>query len=92
MVPIWEQISGWIRLTGIGIAGEVASVLDESGALELAAGDGVAADGADDGGVGQSGLGGDDGVGDVVVDGLLESIVLALFLSGNVKRSMQTKR
>ena len=38
--------------------------------LVLARGDGVAADGADDRGVAQSGAGGDDRVGDVVVDGL----------------------
>lgn len=61
------------RLTGIGIAGKVASVLDEGGALEVTAGDGVAADGAEDGGVGQGGLGGDDGVGDVVVDALSQT-------------------
>jgi hypothetical protein len=65
------SIQRFFELTGIGIAGEVASVLDEGGALEVAAGDGVAADGAEDGGVGQGGLGGDDGVGDVVVDALL---------------------
>jgi hypothetical protein len=64
---------GRSRLTGIGIAGEVASVLDEGGALVVTAGDGVAADGADDGGVGEGGLGGDDRVGDVVVDGLNRS-------------------
>ena len=56
--------------TGISIAGEVASVLDEGGALEVTAGDSVAADGGDDRGVGKGGLGADDGVGDVVVDGL----------------------
>lgn len=58
------------RLTGIGVAGEVAGPLDEGAVLELARGDGEQADGADDGGVRQLGLGGDDGVGDVVVDGL----------------------
>jgi hypothetical protein len=58
------------ELTSIGIAREVASVLDEGGTLKVTAGDGVAADGGDDGGVGQGGLGADDGVGDVVVDGL----------------------
>lgn len=62
---MWQRM-----LTGVGVAGEVASVLDEGAALVLTAGDGVAADGADDGGVGQSRLGGDDGVGDVVVDAL----------------------
>ena len=64
------RIGADLEHTGISIAGEVASVLDEGGALEVTAGDGVAADGGDDGGVGQSGLGGDDRVGDVVVDGL----------------------
>ena len=57
-------------LTSVSVAGEVAGVLDVGGALEVTAGDGVAADGGDDGGVGQGRLGGDDGVGDVVVDGL----------------------
>lgn len=57
-------------LTGVSVAGEVAGVLDVGGALEVTASDGVAADGGDDGGVGEGRLGGDDGVGDVVVDGL----------------------
>ena len=39
-------------------------------ALVLARGDGVQADGADDRGVGEGGLGRDDGVGDEVVDAL----------------------
>lgn len=58
------------KLTGVGVAREVAGPLDEGAVLEVARGDGEEADGADDAGVGQLGLGGDDGVGDVVVDGL----------------------
>jgi hypothetical protein len=77
---------GRSRLTGIGIAGEVASVLDEGGALVVTAGDGVAADGADDGGVGEGGLGSDDGVGDVVVDGLKRMIGLVQHFYDTCKR------
>lgn len=47
-------------LTSIGIAREVARPLNERAALEVAAGDCVAADGAEDGGVAELGLGGDD--------------------------------
>ena len=54
--------------TGISIAGEVSAPGDKSLTLVLAAGDGVGADGADDGSVAQGGLRGDDAVGDVVVD------------------------
>jgi hypothetical protein len=58
------------RLTSISIAAEVACPGDVRVALVLARGDGVQADGGDDGCVAQGGLGGDDAVGDVVVDGL----------------------
>lgn len=54
--------------TGISVRGEVAGPLDESAVLVLARGDGVAADGADGGGVAQSGVGSDNRVGDVVVE------------------------
>ena len=57
------------RHTGVSVRAEVASPLDESASFSLTAGDGVAADGADNRGVAKSGLGGDDRVGDVVVDG-----------------------
>jgi hypothetical protein len=55
--------------TSIGVRGEVTGPLDKGAVLVLARGDGVAADGADNGGVAQSGVGGDDRVGDVVVEG-----------------------
>jgi hypothetical protein len=55
--------------SGISIAREVAGPLDEGRLLELAAGDGVGAHGAHHRAVGELWLGGDDGVGDVVVDG-----------------------
>jgi hypothetical protein len=61
---------GFVIHTGIGIAGEVASPGDEGLALVLAGGDGVCADGGDDGSVAQLRLGRDDGVGDEVVDAL----------------------
>ena len=48
----------------------MAAPLNKSAAFQLTAGDGVQADGAQHGRVGQLGLGGDDAVGDVVVDGL----------------------
>lgn len=54
--------------TGIGVRAEVAGPLDVGAALVLARGDGEAADGADDRGVADSGLRGDDGVGDGVVN------------------------
>lgn len=56
--------------TSVGIGREVASPSDEGLALVLARGDGICADGRDDGGVAQLGLSRDDGVGDVVVDAL----------------------
>ena len=56
--------------TGISVAGEVAGPSDESVALVLARRDGIGADGADDAGVAEGGLRGDDRVGDVVVDAL----------------------
>jgi hypothetical protein len=52
----------------VGVAGEVSAPGDKGVALVLAGGDGVGADGADDGGVAQGGLRRDDAVGDVVVD------------------------
>jgi hypothetical protein len=48
----------------------VTAPLNEGAALQLSTGDGVAADGAQDTRVSQLGRGGDDAVGDVVVDGL----------------------
>lgn len=48
----------------------MAAPLNEGAALQLSRGDGVAADSAQDTRVSQLGLGGDDAVGDVVVDGL----------------------
>lgn len=59
-----------IVLTGVSIAREVAGPLNEGAGLVLTAGDGEKADGADNTGVAQSGLSGDDRVGDIVVDGL----------------------
>lgn len=56
--------------TGISVGGEVSGPGDEGLALVLAGGDGVCADGAHDGGVGEGGLRGDDRVGDEVVDAL----------------------
>jgi hypothetical protein len=74
MTPGFVSIDTTIRnavvRTGIGIRGEVASPGDEGLALVLAGGDGVGADGGDDGGVAQLGLSRDDRVGDVVVDAL----------------------
>lgn len=58
------------RLTSVGIAGEVASPLDEGAALVLARGDSKAADSAEHTGVGELRLRSDDAVGNVVVDGL----------------------
>lgn len=55
--------------TSIGITGEVASPLNIGATLVLARGDGKAADGADNTGVADGGLAGDDRVGDVVVEG-----------------------
>lgn len=60
-----------IKHTSIGIVGEVTAPLNKSAALKLTRCDGIAANGAQDTRVGQLGLGGDDGVGDVVVDGLV---------------------
>ncbi|KAI6758247.1 hypothetical protein HG530_010487 [Fusarium avenaceum] len=54
--------------TGVSIAGEVSAPGDIGVTLVLAGGDRVGADGADDGGVAQGGLRGDDAVGDVVID------------------------
>lgn len=56
--------------TGVGVAGEVAGPLNEGAVLVLARGDSVAANGADDAGVRELGLGRDDAVRDVVVEGL----------------------
>jgi hypothetical protein len=54
--------------TSIGVAGEVSAPGNKGLTLVLAGGDGVGADGADNGGVAQGGLRRDDAVGDVVVD------------------------
>jgi len=74
------------RLTCIGIAAEVAGPGDVRVALVLARGDGVQADGGDDGCVAQGGLGGDDAVGNVVVDGLCEPSV---FSSISISKSIE---
>jgi hypothetical protein len=68
-----RSIESLVRLTSIGIAGEVASPGDEGLALVRTRGDGVCADGRDDGRVRQLRLGGDDAVGDEVVDALIRS-------------------
>lgn len=60
---------GVLDHASISIAGEVTGPLDESAVLVGARGDGVEADGADDARVSELGLGGDDTVGDEVVDG-----------------------
>jgi len=67
---MYKNMGNVVVRTGIGIRREVASPGDEGLALVLAGGDGVGADGGDDGGVAQLGLSRDDGVGDVVVDAL----------------------
>jgi hypothetical protein len=56
--------------TSIGVAGKVSGPGDVGVALVGSRGDGVDAQSADNRGVAQGGLGGDDAVGDVVVDGL----------------------
>ena len=56
--------------TSIGIAGKVSGPGDVGVALVRSRGDGVDSQGADNRGVAQGGLGRDDAVGDVVVDGL----------------------
>lgn len=58
------------RLTGVGVPGEVPAPLHKGAAGVLARRHLVAADRADDGGVGQRGLGGYDAVGYVVVERL----------------------
>lgn len=58
--------------TGVSIAREVTRPLDEGRALELAGRDSVAANSRQNRGIGEIGLGGDDAVGDVVVDSLQE--------------------
>lgn len=69
-----------VLLTSISIAREVAGPLDESAGLVFTTGDGVAADGADNAGIAHGRLGGDDRVGDVVVDRLLYvSIALVVY-------------
>lgn len=55
--------------SSISIAGEVTSPLNESGTLELAAGNGVETDGGEDTRVAELRLRGDDRVSDVVADG-----------------------
>ncbi len=60
----------WVGLTSIGVAREVTGPLDESAALKITRGDGEQADGRQNGSVRELGLGSDDTVGDVVVDGL----------------------
>jgi hypothetical protein len=58
------------ELTSISVAGEVAGPGDERLALVLTGGDGVCADGGDDGRVRELGLSRDDAVRDEVVDAL----------------------
>lgn len=60
--------------TGVGIAGEVGAPLDVGATSMLTSSDGVEADGAQDGRVGDLGPGGDDAVGDGVVDGLEKGV------------------
>lgn len=62
---------GVLNDASVGIAGEVAGPLDKGAVLVLARGDGEAANGADDAGVRELGLGRDDAVRDVVVERLL---------------------
>jgi len=56
--------------TGVGVTGEVGGPLDVGAVLELAGGDSPTADGTDHTRIRQLRLGGDDAVGDVMVDGL----------------------
>lgn len=66
-------------LTGVSITGEISGPRDERMALMLAGRDRVETDGRDDTCVAQSRLRGDDAVRDVVIDGLRNWFVSALF-------------
>lgn len=59
-----------VRRTSIGVTGEVAAPLDVGASLQVPRGDGIASNGAHNGGIRELGLGGNDAVRDVVVDGL----------------------
>lgn len=72
--------NGGVKLTGIGIAGEVAGPRHVCLTLVLARGDGVHADRGDDRGVGQLGLRRDDAVGDVVVDALCRTVLVPFYM------------
>ena len=54
--------------TSISITGEIASPLNECLSFVVAGGNGEEADGAHDAGVAELGLGGDDGVSNVVIN------------------------
>lgn len=75
--------SDWSRHTSISIAREVAGPLDIGVVLVLARGDGEEADGAQGGRVAEVGIGGDDRVGDVVVDGLERDLLMRHALAGS---------
>jgi hypothetical protein len=62
----------WRSLTRVGIAREVATPGDKGVACVVARCDGVGSDGAHDRRVAKSGLGRDDAVGNVVVNGLCD--------------------
>ena len=74
MTPTYVSFSRGVQSikvrTSIGVGGEVASPSDEGLTLVLAGGNGVCADGRDNGGVAQLGLSRDNRVGNVVVDAL----------------------
>lgn len=69
------------KLTGVGVAGEVGAPLNVGAVGVRASSDGVAADGAEHARVGELGGGGDDAVGNGVVDGLDR---VSIFLLGEV--------
>lgn len=67
--------------TGISVAGEVASPLDKGASLELAGSNGIAADCGENRGIAKLGFGGNDTIGDVVVDSLQSPTLSALLSS-----------
>lgn len=72
---------GKAKLTGVGVAGEVGAPLNVGAVGVRASSDGVAADGAEHARVGELGGGGDDAVGNGVVDGL-DRVVSIFFARG----------
>ena len=73
--------------TGISVAREMTGPLHVRVSFVLARGDGEAADGREDGCVAEGGLGGDDAVGDVVLDCLCcWNVSLAIYIK-NINRS-----